>query len=266
MVKKSMTEAEAIEVIRKVMHHFARAIQRLEKAEGGVTLAGLTSECRESAEKYEEAVAACRLAINALKEIQEYRAIGSVEDLKNLYYLRKRYEDETYDYCGEYGTEECGAKAQLERLKVYEEIGTVEAIAKVVRFFSVDADHHTITEKLDMLAEYKKIGTVEEVKEILQLISEGQEDVDESGISTGLLHTLLEYGQYKKIGTVKECQGAVEKQKAKKVGVWGDGVGDDGEILYDMYTCPNCEKDYENDYHDYEYCPECGQRMDRSET
>ena len=129
MVKKSMTEAEAIEVIRKVMHHFARAIQRLEKAEGRVTLAGLTSECRESAEKYEEAVAACMPAINALKEIQEYRAIGSVEDLKNLYYLRKRYEDETYDYCGEYGTEECGAKAQLERLKVYEEIGGCQRLA-----------------------------------------------------------------------------------------------------------------------------------------
>lgn len=165
MVKKSMTEAEAIEVIRKVMHHFARAIQRLEKAEGRVTLAGLTSEYHENAEKYEEAVAACMLAIKALKEIQEYRAIGSVEDLKNLYYLRKRYEDETYDYCGEYGTEECGAKAQLERLKVYEEIGAVEAIAKVVRFFSVDADGHTITEKLDMLAEYKKIGTLEECRE-----------------------------------------------------------------------------------------------------
>lgn len=224
MVKKSMTEAEAIEVIRKVMHHFARAIQRLEKAEGRVTLAGLTSECRESAEKYEEAVAACMLAINALKEIQEYRAIGSVEDLKNLYYLRKRYEDETYDYCGEYGTEECGAKAQLERLKVYEEIGTVEAIAKVVKFFSIDSDHHTITEKLDMLAEYKKIGTLE------------------------------------------ECREAREKQKPKKVSVWGDGVGDDGEILYDMYTCPNCDKDYEIDYHDYKYCPECGQCMDRSET
>ena len=265
MVKKSMTEAEAIEVIRKVMHHFARAIQRLEKAEGRVTLAGLTSECRESAEKYEEAVAACMLAINALKEIQEYRAIGSVEDLKNLYYLRKRYEDETYDYCGEYGTEECGAKAQLERLKVYEEIGTVEEIKKAVKFLNFCYDS-AVANDLHTLAEYKKIGTVEEVKEILQLISEGQEDVDESGISTGLLHTLLEYGQYKKIGTVKECQGAVEKQKAKKVGVWGDGVGDDGEILYDMYTCPNCEKDYENDYHDYEYCPECGQRMDRSET
>ena len=200
MVKKRMTEAEAIEVIRKVMHHFARAIQRLEKAEGRVTLAGLTSEYHENAEKYEEAVAACMLAIKALKEIQEYRAIGSVEDLKNLYYLRKRYEDETYDYCGEYGTEECGAKAQLERLKVYEEIGAVEAIAKVVRFFSVDADGHTITEKLDMLAEYKKIGTFE------------------------------------------ECREAMEKQKPKKVGVWGDSVGDDGEILYDMYTCPNCEK------------------------
>lgn len=68
--------------------------------------------------------------INALEELQEYRKIGSVEDLKRLRYLRRRYEDESYDYCGEHGTSECGAKAQLERLKVYEAIGTVEECMK----------------------------------------------------------------------------------------------------------------------------------------
>ncbi len=224
MAKKSMTEAEAIEVIRKAIEFSIGAVKGLDKSKDKIEMVELACEYYESKENCEQEVAACMLAIKALKEIQEYRAIGTVEDLKRLYYLRQRYEDETYDYCGEYGTSECGARAQLERLKVYEEIGTVEAVARVVKLFSVDADGHTITEKLDMLAEYKKIGTLE------------------------------------------ECRQAREKQKAKKVGVWGDGVGDDGEILYDMYTCPNCEKDYENDYHDYEYCPECGQRMDRSET
>ena len=156
MVKKSMTEAEAIEVIRKAIEFSIGAVKGLDKSKDKIDMVELACEYYESKENCEKEVAACMLAINALKEIQEYRAIGTVEDLKNLCYLRKRYEDETYDYCGEYGTEECGAKAQLERLKVYEEIGTVEAIKKVVRFFSVDADGHTITEKLDMLAEYKK--------------------------------------------------------------------------------------------------------------
>lgn len=165
MVKKSMTEAEAIEVIRKAIEFSIGAVKGLDKSKDKIDMVELACEYYESKENCEKEVAACMLAINALKEIQEYRAIGTVEDLKNLYYLRKRYEDETYDYCGEYGTSECGAKAQLERLKVYEEICTVEAIAKVVRFFSVNADGHTITEKLDMLAEYKKIGTLEECRE-----------------------------------------------------------------------------------------------------
>lgn len=59
---------------------------------------------------------------------------------------------------------------------------------------------------LEEIQQYRAIGTVEEIKEILQIVSEGQEDVDESGISKGLLHALLEYGQYKKIGTVEECR------------------------------------------------------------
>lgn len=70
----------------------------------------------------------------------------------------------------------------------------------------------------EVLQQYRAIGTEEEIKEILRIISEGQDDVDESGISTGLLHTLLEYAEYKKIGTVDECQEAREvKQKITEI-------------------------------------------------
>lgn len=114
---------------------------------------------------------------------------------------------------------------------------------------------------LEEIQMYHKIGSLEEIEEILQIISEGQDDVDESGISTGLLHTLLEYAKYAKIGTVQECREAVGKQRAKKPNIWGDGVGDDGEIIYDMYDCPNCGKSYEIDYEEYKHCPNCGQAM-----
>lgn len=118
---------------------------------------------------------------------------------------------------------------------------------------------------LEEIQMYHKIGSLEEIEEILQIISAGQDDVDERGISTGLLHTLLEYAKYAKIGMVQECQEAVERQRAKKPNIWGDGVGDDGETICDMYDCPNCGKSYEIDYEEYKYCPNCGQAIDWSD-
>lgn len=66
------------------------------------------------------------VAVKALQDVEEYRSIGTIDELKQLNYLRERYEDETYDYCGEYGTKECGCKNKLKRLEEYEKIGTVE--------------------------------------------------------------------------------------------------------------------------------------------
>jgi len=71
-------------------------------------------------------------------------------------------------------------------------------------------------------------------------------------------------GQYLAIGTVEECREAMERQKPKIPNIWGDGYDDEGNMIYDMYDCPNCGKSYEVDYHDYKYCPECGQAIDRS--
>lgn len=88
------------------------------------------------------------------------------------------------------------------------------------------------------LQQYRATGTVEEIKEILQIISEGQDDVDESGISTGLLHTLLEYAEYKKIGTVEECREARERQRGKKPNKRTDKYTD----LIQHYSCPVCGK------------------------
>ena len=54
---------------------------------------------------------------------------------------------------------------------------------------------------------------------------------------------------------------ALEKQIPKKPNVWGDGYAD-GNLVYDMYNCPNCEKIYEIDYEEYDCCPNCGQAID----
>lgn len=54
---------------------------------------------------------------------------------------------------------------------------------------------------------------------------------------------------------------AVEKQIAKKPDLWGDGYSD-GELVYDMYDCPNCGKSFELYYEQTKCCKECGQRFD----
>lgn len=76
------------------------------------------------------------------------------------------------------------------------------------------------------------------------------------------IKALDEIRQYRTIGTVEECRAAVKKQTATKPHIWGDGYDDEGNIIYDMYDCPNCGKSYEIDYQDYKYCPECGQKLE----
>lgn len=57
---------------------------------------------------------------------------------------------------------------------------------------------------------------------------------------------------------------ALEKQIAKKPDIEGDGFAD-GTLVYDTWICPCCYKSYEIDYDNYDYCPNCGQKIDRSE-
>lgn len=55
---------------------------------------------------------------------------------------------------------------------------------------------------------------------------------------------------------------ALEKQIPKKPDYEGDGYDDSGNLIYDTYYCPNCYGFYEIDYDRYNFCPNCGQRLD----
>lgn len=57
---------------------------------------------------------------------------------------------------------------------------------------------------------------------------------------------------------------ALEKQIPKKPNIEGDGYAD-GQLVYDTWICSFCGKHYEIDYDSYDYCPNCGQHIDRSE-
>ena len=72
-----------------------------------------------------------------------------------------------------------------------------------------------------------------------------------------------ELEEYRAIGTVEEFKALKEKSVAKKPDYEGDGCWD-GHVVIDTWMCPNCEKHYEVDYDDYDYCPNCGQHIDHS--
>ena len=57
---------------------------------------------------------------------------------------------------------------------------------------------------------------------------------------------------------------ALEKQIPQTPNLEGDGYCPEGNLVYDTWICPNCEKDYEVDYDYYDYCPNCGQKIDKS--
>lgn len=81
---------------------------------------------------------------------------------------------------------------------------------------------------------------------------------------TVAVQALEEIQQYCAIGTLEECRAAVEKQTAKKPDYEGDGYAD-GHLVYDTWICPCCGKHYEVDYDNYNYCPDCGQKLDWSD-
>ena len=75
------------------------------------------------------------------------------------------------------------------------------------------------------------------------------------------VQALEEIQEYRAIGTAGECRAAVEKIKPKKPAYEGDGYSA-GKIVYDTWICPGCGKDYEMEYDNYDYCPNCGQAID----
>lgn len=67
------------------------------------------------------------------------------------------------------------------------------------------------------------------------------------------------------IETVENPPKKPKRDIPERPSIWGDGYDDKGEIIYDMYDCPNCGKSYEMDYEKYNFCPNCGQALDWSE-
>lgn len=135
---------------------------------------------------------------------------------------------------------------------------------------------------LEEVQQYRTIGKPMEIKQKLEELERWHtyrlaENVKNpfAKMSTSICHNCdhkddyieeleAEVKEYRAIGTVEECRAAVEKQTAKKPDYEGDGYAD-GHLVYDTWICPCCGKHYEVDYDNYNYCPDCGQKLDWSD-
>lgn len=54
---------------------------------------------------------------------------------------------------------------------------------------------------------------------------------------------------------------ALEKQVPQEPRLDGDGLAPDRSLVFDEWICPCCNSRYEVDYDEYEYCPNCGQKI-----
>lgn len=53
--------------------------------------------------------------------------------------------------------------------------------------------------------------------------------------------------------------------RAEKPELYSDGYDKDGNLIYDEWECPRCGESYEVAYDRYDYCPNCGQKIDWSD-
>ena len=109
----------------------------------------------------------------------------------------------------------------------------------------------------------ENLHRIEVIEKFLRTNSDADDKESRKNINilTKINGALQEIQQYRAIGTVEECREARERQNPKIPNIWGDGYDSEGNMIYDMYDCPNCGKSYEIDYEEYSNCPNCGQAM-----
>lgn len=85
-------------------------------------------------------------------------------------------------------------------------------------------------------------------------------------VKNNMIQNLAE-NAYINMCTVEEMNIIIEclkKQIPKRPDYEGNGYDENGNLIYDTWICPSCEEEYEVDYEEYKFCPNCGQRIDWS--
>lgn len=134
----------------------------------------------------------------------------------------------------------------------------VEVVSSEENIEAID----TANDAIEELQQYRAIGTPEECQKSVSICKA----MIERKITP---EDMEEYMKFEDecvrrgftFGSLLEARG---KQTARRPDYEGDGCAD-GKLVYDTWICPCCGKHYEIDYDDYDYCPNCGQKLDRSD-
>lgn len=230
-----MTENEAIEAL---------------KLEGGLEITGRPIRVAQFFEGID-------VAIKALEEVQRWHISEINPEIKNVFANTSTQFCHNCDHKDEYIVE---LEAEMEQYQTLEkrltemfgdQLSLETVVDEMERVLKEPGNPHPVNAKIltyeDAKAweEYKEIGTPEELQEMKKDFAEA----------------LSDWRQYRKVGTLEECRAAVEKQTAKRPDYEGDGYAD-GHLVYDTWICPRCGKHYEVDYDEYDFCPDCGQKLD----
>lgn len=230
-----MTENEAIEAL---------------KLEGGLEITGRPIRVAQFFEGID-------VAIKALEEVQRWHISEINPEIKNVFANISTQICHNCDHKDEYIVE---LEAEMEQYQTLEkrltemfgdQLSLETVVDEMERVLKEPGNPHPVNAKIltyeDAKAweEYKEIGTPEELQEMKKDFAEA----------------LSDWRQYRKVGTLEECRAAVEKQTAKRPDYEGDGYAD-GHLVYDTWICPCCGKHYEVDYDEYDFCPDCGQKLD----
>ena len=165
--------------------------------------------------EYEFVESLC-VAIKALKDIQQYREIGTVEELKKAV---KEEDVLKFYYCESEDDYYIGKRIENFYYALYGKTGFEWFMSRYLPWGEYVVKSSTLWKEHTYPSEPKEIpffewlqgflkkycgGTVEEIKQAIGILSLSENNIVE---------TFHELNEYRKIGTVQECREAVEKQK-----------------------------------------------------
>lgn len=118
---------------------------------------------------------------------------------------------------------------------------------------------------LKKLAEYEDIGTPMELKQLKE--NGGFTSLELAEIATALKKLQMVMSSAADIidnwkSDYEELKKIKERNIPQKPTLEGDGYAPDGSFIWDTWLCPNCGSAHEVDDEKYDYCPNCGQKID----
>ena len=119
----------------------------------------------------------------------------------------------------------------------------------------IDGSAHCLGRYQNKHCNVKRCGCCEINDEIIKKLA----DYEETGMTPGQVIEMQ-----MDCVVMKTASETYREEKAERPEMYVDGYDRDGNIAYTEWYCPRCYMCYEMEYGHYNYCPNCGQKIDWS--